>query len=328
MKILVIHTGGTIACNNVDGVLKAQSHSPVVKEYLKTKTDEIEFCEEFFSALLSENADDSFYEKFINYLSHRDLNGFSAVIVLCGTDTLSYFSSLCAMCLRHFCVPVAFVSSNYIIEDENSNGVENFSLAVSYFKDEGNGFVVPYKNKDGRRLIHLATRILPADSVTDSFSSFGNLPLAEAVGTYLVSYGADKLPTNEELGLKQEKLFSGEVSFSKKILIINAYPGIDYSLFDFSKNKPAAILHTAYHSGTANSDLLPDFIEKCKTNGIDFYLCPVKPDAVLYETTKKIIDCGAVPIYNMNIPSAVAKLKIKYNIKNINPNENLYFESI
>ena len=116
--------------------------------------------------------------------------------------------------------------------------------------------------------------------------------------------------------------------------MIRPYPGIDYSSFEF-KNKPKAILHCMYHSGTAcvrdGCYSLPEFIKRCKNEGIDTYLsCYKSPDGAKYATAVEIISAGGIPLYNISNEAAYVKLVLAYNQNKISPEEfmdkNIYFE--
>ncbi len=325
MKILVLHTGGTIASADDNGVIKAVTSFPVVEKF-KEKDGDYVFDNEIIANILSENANSGFYEKIINTLAKKDLSQYSGVIIMHGTDTLSFTSSIVAMALRHIDIPVCFVSANKILSDKNSNALDNFTLAVGYITCGGKGFVVPYRNPDGRCLIHLATRLNQADFATDSFSCAGFTPYAEVVKNSIVFYDDKTGISNRTLCAPLKKLLNCELTLKNKVLLINPYPDIDYSVYDLEKTKPAAVLHTSYHSGTANAYALEPFIEKCRNLGIEFYFSPVKKNEAMYETTKLICGNAAKPLYNMTVESALAKIKLSVNCKNFSTNENLYYE--
>lgn len=327
MKILVIHTGGTIGSTVHNGIISADGNSPFIKKIIEKQGD-YSFDEDNLCSVLSENADDAFYEKLINHILKRDLSEYDGIIVLHGTDTLSYTSSLTAMALRHISVPICFVSANYVPDDERSNAFENFKMALGYITLGGKGFVVPYRNANGRRLFHLATRLNEADFMTGSFDSFGGTPFAEIVNNYFVSY-EDKTGISEhELGQSLDRIIKEKLKLDKKIMLINGFPSIDFSCYCPEKEKIAAVLYSAYHSGTVTTKGLPRFIEKCKNNGIDFYISPMKKGRYIYESTKDILSSGASFFYNVSKESALARLKLAYNLPGVGVGQNLYFEEL
>ncbi len=173
MKILVLSTGGTIGSATKDGVMSPNKNATalLVLLYESSFQDVAEFDCESVSDILSENVTEPFYEKLINRLLAVDTEKYDGVIVLHGTDTLAYTSSLAAMVCRSLPIPVGFVGANYPLKHPKSNAFVNFRAAVEYLKAGGRGFFVPYENSDGKTYIHLATRLTEADFLHDDFHS-------------------------------------------------------------------------------------------------------------------------------------------------------------
>lgn len=323
MNILVIHTGGTVGSVLNGGVISPDTRKSETDNLIND--NDYKFDDIYLTNILSENADDSFYEALINYINSADLSKYQGIIIMHGTDTLSYTASLVAMALRHIEIPVCFVSANYVLSDERSNGLDNLRTAVGYITSGGKGFVVPYKNADGRMLIHLATRIQEADFATGSFNSIGFSPLAELIKSSIVYYSNCGI-SQDNLSESKEKIISKDLKLNNKILLIRPYPEINYDIINIDKLKFNAVLHTGYHTGAADSTRLCEFIRKCKDNGVDFYHAPITRSNEQYKTTQEILSAGAEAMYSMTVESALAKLKLKYNLKNIDLNKELYFE--
>lgn len=74
MKILVLHTGGTIASEKNGNIINP-ANAPVIEKFLKehkdTELESVKVCE-----ILSENADNSFYERLINTILSTDLSSY------------------------------------------------------------------------------------------------------------------------------------------------------------------------------------------------------------------------------------------------------------
>jgi len=324
MKILVLHTGGTIASEENGNVI-SPARTPVIEKFLKEHNG-IEFESVGVCNILSENADNTLYESLVNTLLSSDLTEYGGVIIMHGTDTLPFTSSIVSMALRHIDIPVCFIGANYVISDPRSNALDNLALAVNYIENGGKGFVVPYRNPDGRNLIHLATRLCQADFASAAFTSINNSNLAEVDGNGYISFNRKSGISYDSISKPLPKIIGGRLKLKSKVLLIKAYPDIDYSVFNIEKTKPAAVIHTCYHSGTADGNRLPEFIERCKKCGVDFYLCPVKRDGAFYASTKTIIDFGAKPLYNMTAESALARIKLCKSLDGLNENDNLYYE--
>lgn len=332
MKILVLSTGGTIGSQTKGGIISPNNKSSamLLNLYKSSVNDDTEFASEKISDTLSENITDSFYETLINYLLRFNKADFDGIIILHGTDTLEYTSALVSMACRNFLLPVGFVSANLPLENPKSNGVANFKAAVQYIKAGGKGFFAPYRNYNGKVNIHLATRMLGADPIYDDFNSIYNCAIAEIKNDTVKFLNSSKLPSQKALVSRRAAVYKGNVKFNSKILVIKSYPGIDYSVYDLQNKNIAAVLNLAYHSGTAPS-YLSEFAIKCKDMGIENYLCPVKNTESLYESADELLKAGVIPMPQITIASALAKLKIFYNSDILNKEistVDLYYETI
>jgi L-asparaginase len=101
------------------------------------------------------------------------------------------------------------------------------------------------------------------------------------------------------------------------VLNLKPYFGVDYSVFDF-KNKPDAILHGLYHSGTAcvtpthEKNSIINFAKQCIKQGIDFYATPFDSQHPTYITSKEMLDVGVKFIKDVSCVAAYTKLLIAY----------------
>ena len=239
MKILVLSTGGTIGSATKDGVMSPDKNATalLVLLYESSFQDVAEFDCESVSDILSENVTEPFYEKLINRLLAVDTEKYDGVIVLHGTDTLAYTSSLAAMVCRSLPIPVGFVGANYPLKHPKSNAFVNFRAAVEYLKAGGRGFFVPYENSDGKTYIHLATRLTEADFLHDDFHSLGDAVLAEFKDGKIIFSNDSRLPSQEELSKPLSGITDGEFELSGRVVLLKSYPGLDYSELHI-KQKP------------------------------------------------------------------------------------------
>lgn len=333
MRILVVLTGGTVGSRQKNGVINVGSCA-LTEHYTRRFGGDTEFETVSPITILSENSNDAFYGTLITYLLRADLTNFDGVIVTHGTDTLSYTAPLAAMALRHIRIPLVFVSANYILENPKSNGYANFAGAVAYLKNGGRGIVAAYQNSGAQTALHLATRLTEADSFTDGFTSAGSRVLAYTDGSAVEFISDPYLPPQEQLAKPLPALFYGTAAYPNKIFKITPYPSMDYNGFEVQKTGAAAVLHTLYHSGTAeaaeNGDGLPRFIKRCKEQNIDVFVSAVKRSDSMYATTKRILDAGGIPLFGLTAESALARLKTAYNCGCESPKslaqQNIYYE--
>ncbi len=306
MKILVIFTGGTIGSKVENSTIDVKPENMAL---INLYNEKYENCVDFNVIspinILSENISAAHWEVLIDCVNNSDPESYDGVIITHGSDTLSYTSALLGLYFSNIKVPMVLVASNYTLTDSRSNGVVNFAGAVDFIRNGINGVFAVYKNHDGRCFVHCATRLREADSYFDDFSSFG--------GAYGEIINGDFHILNKYDPVKFNK--KGRLSFKNKVKIIFPYPSIDYRKIDFDEDTKA-VLHVLYHSGTAcacGENNILSLIEKCKEKGIDFYVCSVKYSDEMYKTSRLILDKGAIPMYNINVECAYAKLLLMYN---------------
>lgn len=127
-KILVIGTGGTI------GSIKGESiylDSPFkILDYLHFEHTEFECVSPF--TVLSENMSFELWRNLIDYIKCVDFGEYKGVIVLHGSDTLSFTGALLAN--MFYDKPIVLVASDKPLEDKTANGFKNFENAVSYIE--------------------------------------------------------------------------------------------------------------------------------------------------------------------------------------------------
>lgn len=315
LNILMLTTGGTIGSAVSGGVITPQGETllQLLNLYYMQYGKADSFTVEKRGNILSEDITDAFYEILLNFFLRENLSAYDGVIVLHGTDTLPYTAALAACALPHVKKPIGFVGSDLPLCAEKSNGVINLRAAVKYIESGGTGVFVPYRNHDGSVLIHSALRLHEADFEVDDFHSLYGETLAELKADEIVLH---KMPVCSRLHCEIPVL-PDAFRFSKKILLIKAYPSIDYTLYNIKQGNLAAVLHTAYHSGTASNAAVPHsfpvFAEQCLANGIDVYLAGLKSSDTVYASTHAILKSGVRALADIPIPTALALLKLYYN---------------
>ena len=326
-KILVLFTGGTIGSNSDNGVINVSKNmgTELINAYCENFHTDVKFeCRQILN-ILSENILFPHWERLIEILCGVDCENYSGIIIAHGSDTLCYTSALIGMFFRHIEIPVYIIASNRPINEKGSNGLFNFAGAVNQIiESEYNGVFTLYEK------VYMPTRIMPADHYCDRFHSFGE----DSENEFTLFRGISE----KALRKKREKLFDKPIEFTNHIMKIYGYPGIDFSQFNPAGRTPA-VLYVPYHSGTACTTTkygeqysLCEFIKKCLINDVKVYICGLKRTENMYETLHKIIETGAIPLYNISDVSAYMKLLIAYNQTDYPVGEimrkNLYFEIV
>lgn len=336
-KILVVFTGGTIGSRVQNSTIDVDETTGyfLLELFRDRYKVDVEFDTIQPINILSENCTPDHWQKLCDTIRKVDVQKYDGIIVTHGTDTLPYTSAILSFAFHYIRIPVVITGSNYALENENSNGMDNFYNSVNFIVNTGlPGVYTIYQNNKGRNIVYLASRIREADSYNDQFFSFGGVNLGEIVDGNFIINGSRINPEMDKLAQVRERVFDEDIVFNNQVFAIRPYPGLDYNFFNFTR-KPRAILHSLYHSGTGcingESFSLPGFVRKCKDDGMDFYLISFKNiDSDLYVTSREILEYGAVPLQNISFEAAFAKLNMAYNQSKMPPQEfikkELFFE--
>ncbi len=288
--ILLILTGGTICCFENDDnerypdVEKAERL--IISNFKKSSCEfnNVNFDTKEPLNILSENMTLSHLSTLLNtFKNEEEINKYKGVIVLHGTDTLSFTSSLLALSLTHLEVPVILVSAKLPLTNKNSNGNTNFKAAVELIMKglKPNVYVV-YENSDNNAYLHFGSELTQCKNFSDDFFSRD----AEII--------SDKTKGKE---FKTKNNILKDINaLQNGVLLISPYSCLDYSHYNLENVK--CVIHGSYHSETVcvegnNTSIIP-FINKCKEKNIPLFVSPLsKTD---YISSSKALSSGIIPL--------------------------------
>ncbi len=321
-NILVVFTGGTIGSTATKGSIDTVSSAPFKLLELFQPHDknhqQIHFKTLQPLQILSENLVPCVWQTLIAAIEAEQLEQYDGIIVTHGTDTLAYTAAALSFYFKAIKIPLLLVASDYPLDNPKANGLDNFSCAVEFIRQQlQSGVFVPYRNQQHTMQVHKGSRLTCSLQLSGDFFS--------VQGKSFMQYEEQafrllKPPTKSILG--DNNTFLGEIPhlkacFSERILMIKPYPGLDYSHFNLENVD--AVLHDLYHSGTAcastewgeNQSLL-EFIKRCTVQNIKVYLAPSIKSTDAYQSTRALIGQGAEMIWNMSIEAAYVKLMLAY----------------
>ena len=335
MNILLILTGGTIACKTVNSTMNptAQNACDILRMY-KTKNPncDINFSVEQPFTILSENYTAETYNMLINFISAVKLSDYDGVIITHGSDTLSYTSALVGMLMRNTDIPVLITAADYPLDNPCSNGFSNFSVCVEFIRKNLLCGVFTVYGEKNKPVVYLSTRICEADPLKDRFSPFGDGVIAEFENGSIINFNtalAEKLKNK-----KFSDNFFKKMPFIKNdILLIKNYPDQNFSFYNISEAK--AVVIYMYHSATActtgENTSICRFIERCNTEKVPVYLASFKHRKEKYATSSEIEKYNADKLFNISKECAYIKALLAFNQCSISPeyvmNSDIYFES-
>lgn len=312
-KILVIMTGGTI-CSSVgeDGKRFSDVESvKIVKSFIEGESpyrDKIDFETIMPLDVLSENLTVPGWNTLINVFKTKvQWDNYSGIIVLHGTDTLAYTSSLLAVLLSGAPIPIIMVSAQLPLSEPGTNGHINFRAAAELIVNgiAPNVYAV-YQNSDGVIYLHFGAHLLQCANYSDDFFS-GDKMIIEN-------------PENADLpgkAFETESMYINKIDELKpSVLSLVPYVGIDYSRYSLEGVK--AVVHGTFHSesvcverkngkeGYGKFSVL-SLLDRCKEMDIPLFLAPCSPTAFKYESTGDALKSGALNIEGTTFEMAYVK---------------------
>lgn len=338
MRILVVLTGGTIGSvvmnNKID--IEEEQGACLIRLYESRYGRDAAFELGSPYRILSENLTLSYWTELKDYISRIDTAAYDGVIITHGSDTLSYTSAMMGLLFGHLPIPVVITASNYVLDDPRSNGLDNFSSAVALIRaGKLKGVFTVFQNNRGDNTVYLPTRIMESDPYSDQYLSFGGSSYGKITGNDFIYEAA---AVNPEPGLLAGRHIGVPVipeAFDKEVLLIKSYPGLNYERINLD-NPPGAVLNYLYHSATAcvegGSTSFLDFIKRCRERSIPVYVASFKNVKRVYETSSQMLEMGVIPLGNISIEAAYAKLLIAYNQTQIDTERymerNIYYECL
>ena len=128
MSIILLGTGGTIACLPGEHGLAPAFKVSELLEYIATDTADIE-CRDLFQ-LDSSNVQPEEWRIIASALRDCIAEGCGGIVITHGTDTLAYTASMLAFMLQGVPVPVVLTGSQYPIAYPDSDGRSNLTNAI------------------------------------------------------------------------------------------------------------------------------------------------------------------------------------------------------
>jgi L-asparaginase len=235
---------------------------------------------------------------------------YDGIVVLHGTDTMSYTASALSFLLENIKKPVIFTGSQLPISDLRTDAKENLITAIQIASDydDGNCAVVQEVGLYFEYKLYRANRTTKINS--EHFEAFASLnfpPLAES-GVHL-TYNKHLFSSPAEKEFKVHKKLNNNVA------VIKLFPGLTDTILDAIiniKGLKGLVLET-YGSGNAPSqEWFVKSIARAIENGIivvNITQCPAgMVDHSLYEVGLQMRKLGVVGGKDMTTEAAITKL--------------------
>ncbi len=312
-NILLIYTGGTIGMvkDYKTNALKAFDFNQILDRIpelrqLNCTIESVSFDEPIDSSNMSTH-----YYVQIAEIIERNYKKFDGFVVLTGSDTMSYTSSVISFMLENLQKPVIFTGSQLPIGDLRTDAKENLITSIEIASSRKNG--KPYISEVG---LYFEYKLYRANRTTkinaeqfEAFTSLNYPPLVES-GVHLnfEEHLLNKPEKNQQELIVRKKL-------DTNIVVLKLFPGITENVVKSIisiKNLKGIVLET-YGAGNAPTELwFVNLLKEAIKNNIriiNVTQC-VGGSVILghYETSVALKEIGVIDGKDITTESAVAKL--------------------
>ena len=251
-KILIISTGGTFNCIQTDEGLLPEFNENELRKRLQPVTAE---CELIFENLLNIDSANILpkHWKMIADCVNKYYKSQDGIVIIHGTDTLAYTSSMLSHMLKGIPIPVVITGSQLSIINPVADALENMRIAIYMAKNNYPGVFVAFNRK-----IMLAKCVSKTHS--KSFNAFESINCGNVAEVN--SYG---IQVDEKLIPKVDPFFRVKSNFCEKVFLLKITPGLSPDIIDYLIEKEyKGIIIESYGLGGLPTEKDNDFITKCK----------------------------------------------------------------
>ena len=346
--VCIIYTGGTIgmikvgAADELHADYMIAEHVEEIVRPLRTKLSSLPFNMHFFGmepTIDSSNIKIEDWYKLAKIIEEQ-MQYYQGFVVLHGTNTLAYSSSMLSFLLNDFLnVPVIFTGSEVPLTMPNSDAEHNILNAIrAAAHDAHNGpMLIPEVT------VFWNTKLFRGNRVTKKYASdrtegFHSPNMLRPLGTL----AQDKLNVDSSLIFRRRSLFSHEISHRDSLIKLDAivsilliYPEMDITFLkaSASEKKIDGLILLSYGPGNSpDNEEFTELIREMILKGtiiVNVTQCPYgKVELKLFETSAVLFDLGVIDAGDMTLEAAYCKLLWVLSKKRENRKLNRTIESI
>ena len=301
-KVLIINTGGTLSSvARQHGLTPGLTTDSMLKE-LHIVAGEAELSTLEFSSLDSANIFPEDWAELARLISENRKRA-DGIVVIHGTDTLAYTSSMLSFMLQNIQIPVVITGSQLSISNPVADAMENLRCAIYMAQSRCPGVFVAFNRK-----VMLGCRASKVRSL--SFDAFDSIN-CENVAT-ISSIG---MKINKHVLPKRSGVFRLQNRYCQEVAVLKLFPGMHREVLKmYVDNGYKAVYIEAFGLG-GMPFLRHDFIGEIRTlteQGIPVLVgtqCRFEGSSLsVYETGRNALDAGVLQAYDMTSEAAVTKL--------------------
>lgn len=299
-KIKLINTGGTFSSRPSEKGLVPELSGVEIAGLLGGLSDRVtaevtDYCSLDSANILPEDW------RSIAELIVSEADSFDGFVIIHGTDTMAYTASMLSFMLRGIGVPVVLTGSQMPLGVPMSDAEDNFHCAVWMAMSGAGGVYVAFNRK-----IMLGCRTSKVRTVSfDAFESI-NYPCIGEVNAFGL-----RLRERE----RTDTVFCPCTAYSDRIAVLKLFPGMSPEIFSLLRaNGYEGIYIEGFGLGGVpflRKDITAE-IRRASDAGLPILVgsqCRYEGSNLnVYETGRKILDCGGIPVHDMTQEAVVTKL--------------------
>lgn len=300
-KILLINTGGTI------GMIGEPLHpSKNWKEITKEHPILWNFPVDYYQLETLVDSSDMHPKIWLELTKvlKENYDSYDGFVVLHGTDTMSYTASALSFLLKNLGKPVILTGSQVPLAKPRSDALQNLITAIQI----ASSYQIPEVCILFRDNLLRGNRSKKIDATNYFRFSSPNYPVLGEIGAEI------KISWDRLLPVPMGK-FRVDSSLSSDILILELFPGIQFSFFEsiLQSNSIRGMILKTYGNGNAPSDqAFFDFLatlQKRKIPVVDVTQC-IRGSVELgkYASSSELIHFGVISAEDMTVEASITKL--------------------
>ena len=301
-KVLILATGGTIACLTGEAGMVPQSAPPALLGTLDAFSKYYDLTYQVVLNLDSSNIQPEEWQTIARAV-YAALPDYDGVVITHGTDTMAYTASMLAFMLQNLDKPVVFTGSQIPIEAPLSDAQSNLATALAAIDHDVVGVTIAFNHKLMRGCRAVKVRTMGFDAFESVNSSNRGEFFADGVRLL-----ADRVEPGPGGCVLKDAL-------STDVFLLKLIPGTNPAILDrLGEMGYRGIVLETFGAGGLHylrRDLSAP-IRRLVDSGVAVVLCSQclyeQSDFSLYEVGRRVLATGAIPSLDMTTEAAVTKL--------------------